>query len=159
MRNRQIKQFYEFPKIYSAYLQFGFDKFESKCLRKEFEQDMEKLGLKSNEIDKLVKIRTGAYINKDKLSEYNLLIESMKKEFNEEIDKDINGNGFIRDMFIYAILSVGLNIKNILKFTGITKEEFEKKDNLKERIKISKARCNYWKNKRRGRRGTRVKVR
>ncbi len=114
---------------------------------------MRELGLKPNETDKLVKIMPFTYIREDQLSKYNLLMENMEKEINEEIDKDINGNGFVKDMFKSAILNgEDDNIKSILRFIGITEEEFEKKDNLKKRIRIGEKRVATRKDKRRGRR-------
>ena len=138
MQNKQIKKFQEFPKIYASYFELELNEFKNEHHRKEFEEDMKELGLKPNETDKLVKIMPFTYIRKDRLSEYDLLMENMKKEINEEIDKDIKGNGFVKDMFKYGILNAGWDTEGILNFIRITKEEFENKGNLKKGLELAK---------------------
>jgi len=145
MQERQIEQYYELPMIHLT----GYELeniFASKDERKIFEEDMEKLGLKPNETDKLYKIDLFTYIRKDQLSEYNALMENMEKEINDAIDKDTDGNGFVKDMFkcgISELLEDGtlegkIDTDEILYHLGITEDEFKNKDNLKKGLELAK---------------------
>ncbi len=138
MEKRHIEEFQAFPKLYASYFEIELEEFKNKKHRTEFERDMMELGLKPNEKDKLIKIMPFTYIRKDQLSKYNALMDKMEKEINQEIERDTTGNGFIKDMFKYGILNAGFSKEGILNFIGISKDEFEKNNNLKKGLELAK---------------------
>lgn len=142
MEKRHIEEFQAFPKLYASYFELELNEFTNEKHRKEFEKDMEELGLNPNETDKLVKIMPFTYIREEQLSEYNALMDRMEEEIDNEIKKDSTGNGFVKDMFKYGISNAGFDIEGVLNFIGISKEEFEENNNLKRRIQTSKTRTN-----------------
>lgn len=90
LKDRQQKEFNSFP------IGFAFSK-------EQFKDQMEKLGLTENDTDKIVSISAGGFIKKDDVKKFNNLMKKFDKEMKTEIDKDKDGTGFIKDMFLYEL--------------------------------------------------------
>lgn len=90
LKDRQQKEFNSFP------IRFAFSK-------EQFKDQMEKLGLTENDTDKIVSISAGGFIKKDDVKKFNNLMKKLDKEMKAEIDKDKDGTGFIKDMFLYEL--------------------------------------------------------
>lgn len=90
LKNRQRKEIENFPMF------FAFSE-------SQFSEGMEKLGLKSGETGEIYSIGGGGYIRKKDWENFEEMFKRHSGELQEEIKKDLNGYGFIYDMFNYEL--------------------------------------------------------
>ena len=122
MKRRHQKEVNNFP------MMFAFN-------NKQFKEGMEKLGLTIDDTDKIYYIGGGGYIRKKDSKDFGDMLSRHNKEFNEAIEKDITGEGFIYDMFLYELgnheYGYTLDATDTLEALGFTFKEVMSKDNLK----------------------------
>lgn len=66
---------------------------------KQFAEMMNKWGLQTNNTDKIYHIFSGVFIRKADHKAYHDMIDRFEKELEEAIEADLDGTGFIYDMF------------------------------------------------------------
>ena len=126
LRESQQKRFDAFPQFY-AY----------NC--NQFKRGMEKLGLKEDDTDKIVSNFGGGYILKADVNKYHIMICDFDKELWDSIKADIDGNGFINDMFTYELANheydITLEVDETLDALGLTEKDFQEYPLLKKVLK------------------------
>lgn len=129
LKDRQQKEFNSFP------IGFAFND-------KQFKDQMERLGLTENDTDKIVSISAGGFIKKDDVKEFNNLMKKFGKEMKTEIDKDKDGSGFIKDMFLYELGNHEYIITGSLTDTfsalGLKIDDIIKSSKLKNGLELAK---------------------
>lgn len=146
LKDRQQKEFNSFP------IGFAFN-------NQQFKDQMERLGLTESDTDKIVSIGGGGFIKKDDVKEFNNLMEKFDKEMKTEIDKDKDGMGFIKDMFLYelgnheyiitgdlfdTLDALNLKIEDVIKSSKLKNGlELAKKEYLGEFNKTKNKMINY----------------
>ena len=126
LKERQLKEINEFPII------FAFN-------QKQLIEGMEKLGLKENETEKLLKIGGNGFIRKSDRKALNELIERHEIELRSEIQNDLTGEGFIFDMFNYELANheycITLDVEETIQSIGLTLKEVRENENLRLGLK------------------------
>lgn len=91
LRDRQQKEFNEFPMF------FAFND-------QQFDEGMRKLGLKPTDTDKIYRIDyTGGFYRRSDAKAFRDLIDRHAQEMEEALKNDVDGTGFIYDMFLYEL--------------------------------------------------------
>lgn len=91
LKERQQQEVNSFP------MMFAFS-------NKQFDEGMEKLGLKPTDTDKIYKLgSTGGYYKKSDSKALHEMFARHEKERQEAIKNDITGEGYIYDMFNYEL--------------------------------------------------------
>ena len=92
---------------------------------KQFEESKKKLGVKDN--SELVKIGCNAFIRKADRVKFHKMISSQNEEYDRLILEDIEGNGFIADMFKYELpnheFGYTWDLEDTLDALDLTKEK------------------------------------
>ena len=70
---------------------------------KQFEEQMIKLGLKPTDTDKIYSIGYGGFIRKTDSNAFGEMMRRHRNQMQKAIDEDIDGSGFIKDMFDYEL--------------------------------------------------------
>ena len=70
---------------------------------KQFIKGMKKLGLNENDTDKIYDIGCGGYIRKSDSAKLDEMYKRHDMELKKAIEDDVNGEGFIYDMFNYEL--------------------------------------------------------
>ena len=71
--------------------------------QQQFNEGMEKLGLKPTDTHLITSIGAGGFIRKSDVPLFNETMESLNIEAQAAIDADTDGTGFIKDMFLYEL--------------------------------------------------------
>ena len=90
LKTKHQKEFNEFP------MMFAFSD-------KQFEEGMEKLGLKKEDTDKVYASFGGGFYRKTDAEELRNMFSRQDKEMKDAIAGDLKGDGFILDMFKYEL--------------------------------------------------------
>ena len=102
---------------------------------------MKELGLKETDTDKIYPIIGGGFIRKTDVAAYNEMFDRHYKEKQEEIKKDITGEGFIKDMFSEELANheygYTLDIMPALRTLGLTLSDIEKNENLRRGLELA----------------------
>lgn len=130
LRERQQKEFDKFP------IKFAFTD-------EQFKKSMEELGLKETDTDKIVSIGSvGGFIrlsDKEKLLE---LVKRLDTELEEEISKDLTGEGFIKDMFKYELANheyiISRELDDTLSACGLSMEVIQENPPLFKGLQLAK---------------------
>ena len=126
LKEKHLKETNEFP--------FGFA-----FSQEQFKEMMKKFGLKEKDTDKILSIGAGGYIRKSDKQALHEMWNRQRKEFEEEIEKDKKGTGFIYQMFRYELANheycITYDIEPTLDALGLTLEEINKKQNLVKGLK------------------------
>ena len=83
-----------------------YNNFEGKFFafsEEQFEKGMKKIGLNKNDINKIVSIGCGGYLLKSREKAYKNMFDKQHEEIDRLIKEDVTGEGFIKDMFYYAL--------------------------------------------------------
>ena len=83
--------------------------------QKQLDEAIEKLGVES--VDDLFQLETGGLIAKDSVDDYYDMTNTIHNEFEQAMDNDKTGLGFIYDMFYYELCNHEYNISNDLEYT------------------------------------------
>lgn len=103
----------------------------------QFDKGMIKLGLNPNDTDKIYSIGEGGYIRKSDHKAFHEMLDRFKEEDNKAIVNDINGNGFIKEMFLYELKNREYSytrdsdtVLEVIEALGFTPEDIVKNKNL-----------------------------
>lgn len=129
LKDRQQKEFNSFP------IEFAFND-------QQFKDQMERLGLTESDTDKIVSIGGGGFIKKDDVEKFNNIIKKFDMEMKTEIDKDKDGTGFVKDMFLYELGNHEYIITGSLTDTfsalGLKIDDVIKSSKLKNGLELAK---------------------
>ncbi len=136
LRDRQQEEVNAFP------MMFAFS-------QKQFDEGMEKLGLKPTDTDKIYRFgNTGGYYRKTDSKALRDMLERHAKEIEEAIAADKTGEGFIYDMFNYELANheycVTLSVEDTLNALGLTLEEVNADARMKKALAKAKKRQSCW---------------
>lgn len=127
LKSKIQKEFDEFP--------FGFA-----FSNEQFEKMKEELGVKDN--SELISIGAGGYIRKTDEKALDELVNGKEKRIKEEIEKDLTGEGFIKDMFLYELANheycITYELDDTLDALDLTYEEVMKDPRLKLGLQLAK---------------------
>ena len=122
-----------------------YNNFEGKFFafsEKQFEKGMKKIGLNENDIDKIVSIGCGGYILKSREKAYKNMFDKQHEEIDRLIKEDVTGEGFIKDMFYYALSNLEYCIsrddKEILNYLDLKLEDFKNNKALRSGFSLAK---------------------
>ena len=135
LKNKHREEFNNFP------IEFAFTT----------EQDikaMEKFGLTKEDIDNGVDIEkicmvsvNGGLIRKTDIKAFNEMNRRHKQDEKEAIQKDLTGEGYIKDMFEYELANYEygytMKLDDTLEALGITIEEINNNDNLRNGLNLA----------------------
>lgn len=128
LREKQQKEFNKFP------IQFAFSD-------KQFKESMQKLGLTPEDVDKVIAIGNGGFIRKSDVKKFDEMMKRHLEEREEAIKKDKTGEGYIKDMFYSELnnheYSYTKNLEDTLDAIGITLEEINKNDKLRNGLSLA----------------------
>ena len=103
----------------------------------QFDKGMIKLGLNPDDTDKIYSIGEGGYIRKSDHKAFHKMLDKFKEEDNKAIANDINGNGFIKEMFLYELKNREYSytrdsdtVLEVIEALGFTPEDIVKNKNL-----------------------------
>lgn len=96
---------------------------------KQFEEMMNKWGLKAKDTGKILSIGGGGFIQKKDRDEMHKMFEKHHKWMEEAIAADETGDGFIYDMFLYELENheycITYDVTDTLNCLGITPAQIE----------------------------------
>ena len=129
LKERQQKEVNEFP------MGFAFS-------NEQLKEGMEKLNVSST--DELLSIGAGGFIRKTDREAFKNMMARHNKEFNEAIEADTTGEGFIYQMFNYELANheycITWDVSDTLESLGITREDIKKNKNLENGLNRAKGR-------------------
>lgn len=128
LKDKQSEEFAKFP------IAFAFSDEQVK-------EGLKKLGLNENDIDKVTGIGAGGFIKKTDVEKYVGLSKKFHTELKKAIEEDKTGEFFIKDMFDYELANheygYTMEVDDTLAAIGITIEEINNNDNLKNGLKLA----------------------
>lgn len=123
LKERHRKELNEFP------LGFAFSK-------EQFKRMMEKWGLTENDTDKIYSIGAGGYVRRLDADAMHELIERHQHERKQAIENDVNGDGYIYQMFRSELANHEYgytgDIEETLDAVGVTLDDLNKHENLRK---------------------------
>ena len=132
MRERQQNEYNAFSK---TCMFFAFS-------NEQFNEGMKKLGLNTNDTDKIYSIGLGGFILRTKSKEQFKLLDRFDAERKNAIKNDKDGTGFIKEMFEYEMYNheygYTRDISDTLDALGITAEEIATNENLSNGFNIAR---------------------
>lgn len=116
---------------------------------KQFNEGMEKLGLKPTDTDKIYKLGyTGGFYRKSDSEKLKGIFYKHGDEMDQAIASDKDGTGFIYDMFLYELANheycITWDLEPTLEACGLTIYDLRKNEALQKGLK--KAKEEYMKN-------------
>ena len=130
MMKKQEERFNNFK-----YKFFAFNK-------EQFAEGMEKLGLNISDTDKIVSIGLGGYVLKSKIDEFENIFKNNRNELNEAFKSDVDGTGFIKDMFLYNMWNIEyiycMDDERLLEYCGLTLEEYNNNSAFQNGYRLAK---------------------
>lgn len=122
MKKRHQKEVNNFP------IKFAFSD-------EQFKKAMEELGLKEDDLDKVVDIGAGGFIRKADVEAYKEMGKRQYEEFWKAIREDKEGNGFIKEMFLYELANheyvITREIDDTLEALALTRDDIKNNKNLR----------------------------
>lgn len=108
---------------------------------KQFEQSMNKLGLTKHDTDKVYRIGGGGFIRKEDGPKLNDMTQKHNKEFQDAIDSDTTGEGFIKGMFDYELANheyiVTYDIEDTLQAVNLTLTDIKANQSLSHGLSLA----------------------
>ena len=102
----------------------------------QLKEQLIKLGLNEDDFDKVTGIGHGGFIKVSDVDAYNTLIRKHNKEFQTAINNDLDGSGFIKDMFVTGLInheySYTLDIEETLNDLKISVDDLIDHPNIKK---------------------------
>ena len=134
LKEKHQKEINDFP------LMFAFSK-------KQFAEGMEKLGLKETDTDKIISIGAGGYMKKSDEKAFDDILARHEAERKEAINNDIDGTGYILDMFSYELSNHEYcytgDISDTLDCLRYTREEIKTDAKLLKGLNLAIEKCKY----------------
>lgn len=110
---------------------------------KQFEEAMEKLGLKVTDTDKVLSIGGGGFIRKTDSEAFGNMFERHEKEMKEAIEADTTGEGFILGMFDYELANheycITWELDDTLRALDLTIDEVKASPALSHGLKLARS--------------------
>jgi hypothetical protein len=104
----------------------------------QFKEGLKKLNAEVNEICSL---GAGGYIRKADIQKFNDLTKWAKNAQKEAIKADVDGSGFIKDMFLYELgnheYCITCDLSDTLRAVGIKFSEVQKDEKLKRGLSLA----------------------
>jgi len=104
-------------------------------------EGLEKLGLKKEDVNHITSIGSGGFIRKTDVDKYIAMMQGFEDEKKKRIDEDIDGTGYIFEMFFYELNNHEYNFTGELTPTldalGFTMQEVNNQVNLKNGLKLA----------------------
>ena len=111
--------------------------------QQQFNEGMEKLGLKPTDTHLITSIGAGGFIRKADLANFHDTMEALKIEAQAAIDEDIDGTGFIKDMFLYELgnheYCITYDLEPTLDALGLSEDEVLNNPALLNGLKLARA--------------------
>ena len=137
LRKKQQEEFNKLP------LGFAFSNEQFAEMMKEWGLDPDK------DTDKIYRLPGGGFIQKKDHSLLHETIDRHKKEMDEAIEADLDGTGFVYEMFLYEMdnheYGYTGDLEDTLESLGITSEEIESSEKLM--AGLEKAKKEVWSRK------------
>jgi len=112
---------------------------------KQFAEGMEKLDLKETDTEKIISINYGGYTKKTDLKAFHDLIDKYEAERKEAVNNDIDGTGFIFDMFKYELgnheYCYTYDTQDTLDALGYTMDDIRADEKLLKGLELAKKIC------------------
>lgn len=128
LQSKQQEEFNKFP------IKFAFSDAQ-------FKKAMNELGLDENDTDKIIATGAGGFIRKSDYAAFLELGNKFAKELEDEISKDENGHGFVKDMFSYELANHEYGYTGDLSDTfnalGYTIDDINKNPKLKKGLELA----------------------
>ena len=128
MTKRQMDEYNKFP------MMFAFND-------EQFSEGMAKLGLTSEDTDKVVSFGHGGYIRKSDSEAFAEMVRRQRKEMRDNVQNDTTGEGFIYEMFYYELANheyaYTRDAESTLEALGLTYEDIHENENLKHGLKLA----------------------
>lgn len=107
----------------------------------QFNEGMEKLGLKPTEVKKVEPIGLGGFVRKSDVERLDAIFDRQAQELHEAICTDTDGTGFAYEMFRYELANyeydVTMDATPSIKACGLTVAEVAKSDVLTRALKTA----------------------
>ena len=109
---------------------------------KQFEKAMKELGLTVNDTDKVIGVGYGGgFMLKEDYPKYREMVLRQHEEIQYEIENDIDGTGFVKDMFSYELANHEFGYTRELDETltalGISFKDIDENENLQNGLKLA----------------------
>lgn len=98
MSNKYLEMKKKHQKIIDA-----FDGWFFAFSKEQFNEGMKKVGLNPEDTDKILRIFGGGFVLKERVAEMEAMFDKNYQEMQEAIKADVEGTGFIYDMFLYEL--------------------------------------------------------
>ncbi len=126
MKERHMKDVENFPMF------FAFN-------NEQFKEGMKKIGLEPTDTDKVCRIPAGGIIKKEDFNRFMEMINDHLDEKKKAQDNDLDGTGYILEMFAYELdnheYGYTGDITDTLIALGITQEDLDSNENLRMGVK------------------------
>ena len=117
---------------------------------KQFDEGMERIGLKPTDTDKIYSIGAGGFILRSESKAHKEMANRFAREEKEAIANDKDGTGYIREMFEYEMNNHEYgytgDISDTLDCLGLTIEEINNNEALLNGFKIARKAVIDWYN-------------
>ncbi len=110
--------------------------------QQQFNEGMEKLGLEPSDVGKITSIGAGGFIRKGDIALFHDTMESLSVEAQAAIDEDQDGNGFIKDMFLYELANheycITYDLEPTLDALNLTEDQVLNNPRLLKGLKLAR---------------------
>lgn len=132
LKEKHSKEVNEFP------MMFAFS-------NKQFAEGMQKLGLKETDTDKIFSIGAGGFVKKTDSEKLDIMFKQHDAEMKEAVNEDLDGTGFIFDMFKYELNNheycYTYDVEDTLNALGYSIEDVRADEKLLKGLELAKAKC------------------
>lgn len=129
LKKRQHKEISNFPFI------FAFSD-------KQLEEGMNKVGLTIKDTDQLLSLGSGSFVLKKDKEALDNLFKKQRQEMSDAIKNDLDGNGFIFEMFQYELdnheYCITGDLTDTLDSLGLTIEKVNNNPALKQGLRLAR---------------------
>lgn len=111
--------------------------------QQQFNEGMAKLGLEPSDTHLITSIGAGGFIRKADVPLFNETMEALSIEAQAAIDEDMDGTGFIKDMFLYELANheycITYDLEPTLDALNLTEDQVLSNPRLLHGLKLAKA--------------------
>jgi len=109
--------------------------------KEQVKEGLVKLGLKENDVDKVVAIAGGGFIKKTDVQAYDEMFDRQYKELQDAIKNDVTGEGFVKDMFDEELgnneYGYTRSLTDTLMAVGLAYKDIVENENLKNGLNLA----------------------
>lgn len=110
--------------------------------QQQFNEGMAKLGLEPNDTHLITSIGAGGFIRKSDVPLFNDTMESLSTEAQTAINEDVDGTGFIKDMFLYELANheycITYDLEPTLYALNLTEDQVLESPKLMKGLKLAR---------------------